>query len=252
MISQLLEMGAAGFEQTGTHLLVYFEENSFPSYEVNELLKYFKVEVNTIKEQNWNEVWESNFEPVVVGDFCAIRADFHPPITQVQYEIVITPKMSFGTGHHATTHMMIEHMQHIDFSGKEVFDFGTGTGILAILAEKLGAASVTAIDVDEWSYENARENAEKNNCTKIAVELSSNLPSSKTYDVVLANINKNVLLQYAPLLKGIIKDGGILLLSGLLKEDKEDIVTAFSKFNFQLKAERTRNNWLSLLFVTCL
>ncbi|HEY6957173.1 MAG TPA: 50S ribosomal protein L11 methyltransferase, partial [Flavisolibacter sp.] len=144
LISQLSDLGAEGFEQTDDYLLAYFNEYTFKSYEVNQLLKDHSFTLNTIKEQNWNEVWESNFQPVVVDSFCAIRAEFHDAINSVKHEIIITPKMSFGTGHHATTYMMIEQMRDFDFKNKSVFDFGTGTGILAILAEKLGAASITA------------------------------------------------------------------------------------------------------------
>ncbi len=118
-----------------------------------------------IEETNWNQVWESNFDPVIVDDFVAVRAHFHEPIKNVQHEIVITPKMSFGTGHHATTYMMMQQMRELDFAGKNVFDFGTGTGVLAILAEKLGAQKVIAIDNDDWSIENADENVKRNNCT---------------------------------------------------------------------------------------
>ena len=131
------------------------------------VLSHFKFifKETLIPEANWNQVWESNFDPVIVDDFVAIRADFHEPVKGVSLEIIITPKMSFGTGHHATTYMMIEQMRELDFTGKSVFDFGTGTGVLAILAEKLGANKVIAVDNDEWSIENAEENFEKNNCT---------------------------------------------------------------------------------------
>ena len=125
----------------------------------------------TIEETNWNQVWESSFEPVVVDDFVAVRADFHEPIKGIKHEIVITPKMSFGTGHHATTYMMLEQMGKLDFKDKRVLDFGTGTGVLAILAEKMGAKKIIAIDNDEWSIENANENIKRNNC--VAVELKT-------------------------------------------------------------------------------
>src|SRR5687767_8421631 len=169
LISELNELGATGFEQTDTHLLAYFEEDNFKSYDVNELLKDYSFHLTTLPNQNWNSLWESNFEPVVVDDFCAIRADFHQPIKKVKHEIIITPKMSFGTGHHATTYMMMQQMRDIDFINKTVFDFGTGTGILAILAKKLGSSSVTAIDVDEWSIKNAEENFHWNNTDGIVL-----------------------------------------------------------------------------------
>ena len=249
LISQLEELYANGFEQTQDALIAYFPENNFESYAVNGILKNYQYSITTVEEQNWNAVWESNFEPVVVEDFCAIRAEFHQPITNVSYEIVITPKMSFGTGHHATTNMMIQQMKDMDFTGKHVFDFGTGTGILAILAEKLGSEKIQAIDVDDWSIENARENINRNGCSKINVELSSQLPAQQ-FDIILANINRNVILQYLPGLKEILNnEQGELLLSGLLVSDKEDIMKACMNQGLKLIKELERNNWISLLFV---
>lgn len=248
LISQLSDLGADGFEQTGNYLIAYFNENMFKSYEVNELLKDYSFTTNTIEEKNWNEVWESNFEPVVVNSFCAIRAEFHQPITTVEHEIIITPKMSFGTGHHATTYMMIEQMQHIGFKDKMVFDFGTGTGILSILAEKLGASSIAAIDVDDWSIANAMENIERNDCSKISVNLSSQIPKQK-FDIVLANINRNVILDYLPELNAGLKENSYLLLSGLLMSDEKDIMEACSSHNLRLLKHTERNNWISLLLV---
>ena len=249
LISQLEELYANGFEQTQDALIAYFPVNNFESYAVNGILKNYQYSITTVEEQNWNAVWESNFEPVVVEDFCAIRAEFHQPITNVSYEIVITPKMSFGTGHHATTNMMIQQMKDMDFTGKHVFDFGTGTGILAILAEKLGSEKIQAIDVDVWSIENARENINRNGCSKINVELSSQLPAQQ-FDIILANINRNVILQYLPGLKEILNnEQGELLLSGLLVSDKEDIMNACMNQGLKLIKELERNSWISLLFV---
>src|SRR5215216_2233510 len=173
LISELSELDAIGFEQTVEILLAYFDENNFESKEVHKVLSDFVFHLTSIAKRNWNEVWESNFQPVIVDDFCAVRADFHEPIKNVQHEIIITPKMSFGTGHHATTYMMIEQMRQINFSNKKVFDFGTGTGILAILSKKLLASSVTAIDIDEWSIKNAEENFAKNNVNDIMLYQSS-------------------------------------------------------------------------------
>lgn len=245
------DLGADGFEQTDDYLLAYFNEYTFKSYEVNQLLKDHSFTLNTIKEQNWNEVWESNFQPVVVNAFCAIRAEFHEPITGVEHEIIITPKMSFGTGHHATTYMMIEQMRDIDFKSKSVFDFGTGTGILAILAEKLGAPSITAIDVDDWSIANAKENLERNECSRVSVSLSSQLPQSK-FDIILANINRNVILSYLPQLSDDLNKKSYLLLSGLLATDGEDIIKACSELGLKLLRQTERNNWISLLMVKAL
>ncbi|MGZ3939917.1 MAG: 50S ribosomal protein L11 methyltransferase [Flavisolibacter sp.] len=252
LISQLSELGSEGFEQTDDYLLAYFNEFTFKSYEINELLKGYSFVVNTMKEQNWNEVWESNFSPVVVDSFCAIRAEFHEPITGMEHEIIITPKMSFGTGHHATTYMMIEQMSAIDFKNKSVFDFGTGTGILAILAEKLDSSSVTAIDVDEWSIANAQENLERNLCSKVSVSLSSEIPNMK-FDIILANINRNVILSHlSQLNKDLDPKGGYLLLSGLLTSDRVDIVGACTELGLSLVKQTERNNWISLLLIKAL
>jgi len=248
LISQLEELNANGFEQTQNNLLAYFSENNFDSYEINQLLENYSFNISTIEDRNWNEVWESNFQPVIVDDFCAIRADFHNPIKNVEHEIIITPKMSFGTGHHATTYMMIEQMRHLNFTNKKVFDFGTGTGILAILAEKLGASSVQAIDVDDWSIQNAKENIEKNASSNIDVELSSKIPSKK-FDIVLANINRNVIIQYLPELKNVLYENSFLLLSGLLTSDEKCIVETCNQQNFSLIRKTEKNNWISLLFV---
>jgi ribosomal protein L11 methyltransferase len=249
LISLLQDLYANGFEQTQKELIAYFPENNFESYAVNEILKPYNYTITTLEEQNWNKLWESNFEPVIVEDFCAIRAEFHEPFLNVEYEIVITPKMSFGTGHHATTYMMIQQMKHIDFSGKTVFDFGTGTGILAILAEKLGSSKIQAIDIDEWSIENAKENINRNGCSKINVELTTQLPTQQ-FDIILANINRNVILEYLGGLSSILKPlNGSLLLSGLMVPDKDIIVEACIKQGLRLINAQAKSNWISLLFV---
>ncbi|MBK6935571.1 MAG: 50S ribosomal protein L11 methyltransferase [Chitinophagaceae bacterium] len=166
LIAQLSEAGFDGFEEGENLLKAFIPENDYNKFLLKELTYKYRLQYaeQVIPEQNWNALWESNFQPVVVDDFVGVRACFHEPISSVEYEIGITPKMSFGTGHHATTYMMMQQMRNIPFLGKSVFDFGTGTGVLAILAEKLGAASVFAIDNDDWSIENARENCQFNNC----------------------------------------------------------------------------------------
>jgi ribosomal protein L11 methyltransferase len=175
-----------------------------------------------------------------------VRADFHDPVPGARYEIIITPKMSFGTGHHATTYMMMEQIENMEFKNKSVFDFGTGTGILAILAEKLGAANITAIDVDEWSITNAKENFERNKCEQIQVAQSSVIPSQQ-FDIILANINRNVILNYLPELKKALTPGGYMLLSGLLTTDEAAVVPVASEMELILRTRIERNNWLSVL-----
>jgi ribosomal protein L11 methyltransferase len=246
LISTLTELGAEGFEQTDRLLIAYFPALDFNSYEIHAALENYTFHTLTLEEQNWNAIWESNFQPVNVGDFCTVRADFHEPVPGTQHEIIITPKMSFGTGHHATTYMMIEQMENIDCKNKRLFDFGTGTGILAILAEKLGAAHITAIDVDEWSITNAKENFERNSCSKIRVVQSTLIPPEQ-FDIILANINRNVILNYLAELIKALTPGGYMLLSGLLTTDEETVLSAASGLGLILRTRIERNNWLSVL-----
>lgn len=248
LIGQLAPLNATGFEQTETHLLAYFEEEDFQSYAIHEVLKKFTYNINTVKEENWNAVWEESFQPVVVESFCAIRAHFHPPVSGIKHEIIITPKMSFGTGHHATTYMVLQGMQRLNFENKTVLDFGTGTGVLAILAEKLGAAHITAIDNEAWSFENVQENIQLNHCTRIQPLLTDKIPENAPYDVILANITKNILLEYMGVLKSCLNKGGFLLLSGLLEADKGEMLEAAQKWGMKLVQENRRQGWIALLF----
>lgn len=247
LIALLDEYHATGFEQTDEKLVAYFLDENFAKDEVEKILEGYSCSSTEVEEKNWNEEWERNFQPVVVNDFVAVRAHFHEPIKGVQHEIVITPKMSFGTGHHATTHMMMQQMKSIDFQNKTVFDFGTGTGILAILAEKLGALKITAIDVDNWSIENAEENFSRNNCTKINVSLSSNIPNEQ-FDIILANINRNVILEYMPQLVKSLNEKATILFSGLLLADENDIKAAAEKNGLLFVNQTERQGWISLLF----
>ncbi|HWJ89935.1 MAG TPA: 50S ribosomal protein L11 methyltransferase [Flavisolibacter sp.] len=247
LISALSDYGAEGFEQTADLLIAYFPEQNFNSYDVNEILKSFVAHSTTIEEQNWNAVWESNFQPVEVGRFCRVRAAFHETKAGFEHEIIITPKMSFGTGHHATTFMMIEQMSRLDFDGRRVFDFGTGTGILSILAEQLGAASVQAIDVDHWSIENAHENVLRNHCSRISLSLTSTVPAGP-FDIILANINRNVIVQYLSQLNNALGDG-YLLLSGLLGADEHEIVDACEQEGLHFIQRAEKGQWISLLFM---
>ncbi|MDB5196063.1 MAG: hypothetical protein JWP88_433 [Flaviaesturariibacter sp.] len=248
LIAILSDLEAVGFEQTETNLIVYFDENNFPSYDVSASLEGFTFYTTTIAEKNWNEEWESNFDPVIVDDFCAVRAHFHQPIPNVEHQILITPKMSFGTGHHATTYMMMQQMREMDFADKSVFDFGTGTGVLAILAEKLGAASVIATDNDEWSITNGNENAQNNACQRVTFQLTEAIPPGN-FDVILANINRNVILHYLSDLKTALPSKAFLLLSGLMIADEEIIAEACSQQSLQLTKRLEKTGWISLLFV---
>jgi ribosomal protein L11 methyltransferase len=204
---------------------------------------------SVIKEENWNALWESNFEPVRVGNFVGIRAHFHPNFEpNVQYDIKITPKMSFGTGHHATTFSVIELMEGIDFKAKLVYDFGTGTGILAILAEKLGAASVLAVDNDDWCIENAIENIENNQAANIRVEKVEAAGQKQVFDVILANVNRHIIEANLEALTQSAKPSSILVLSGLLIEDQADITNLTSYLGWNFIKAQPLNGWVSLMF----
>ncbi len=256
LLAELTILGFEGFEEGEKILKAFIPVTDFDEAALKELAAKNNVSFSqtTIEETNWNAVWESNFEPVVVNDlvhgtpWVGLRADFHPPVEGVEYEIVITPKMSFGTGHHATTYMMIQQMQNIDFTGKKVFDFGTGTGVLAILAEKLGAARVVAIDYDDWSIENAMENGSRNGCHRIELRKGDTAEVGESFDIILANINKNVILDNLQVLASQLAPGGILLLSGLLVEDEAAIVAGAVEFSLQINKKTERNKWISLRF----
>lgn len=251
LIAQLSEMNFEGFEETETRLKAFIPLTEYNETAVEETAKHHQLSFNKtiIEETNWNQLWESNFDPVIVDDFVAVRADFHEPVKGVEHEIIVTPKMSFGTGHHATTYMMMQQMRQIDFSNKTVFDFGTGTGILAILAEKLGAKKVLAIDNDDWSIENALENTSRNNCSAISLEKADSADVDNSFDIILANINKHVILDNFPMLVRQLASGGILLLSGLLPEDQDDIFHRNDEYSLQLIQTDVRANWLCIKYV---
>jgi len=251
LIALLSNYGFEGFEEEEHQLKAYMDETSFDERTFADLVQPYQLSytIQYIKAQNWNAIWEEHFEPVVVNNFVGIRAHFHLSLAnQVQYEIVITPKMSFGTGHHATTYMMIEQMQHLDFHKKQVLDFGTGTGILAILSEKLGAAHVLGIDIDEWSIENAKENIGRNDCTSIILQQKDGITADTKYDVVLANINKNIILQNIQQLNDSLAPNGHLLISGILIDDEEDLLTAANKYELKHRYTIYNKQWACILF----
>ena len=209
-------------------------------------LTYLK---SIIKEENWNAIWESNFEPVRVGDFVGIRANFHPHFDPpVQHEINITPKMSFGTGHHGTTFTVIQMMEEMNFKDKTVYDFGTGTGILAILAEKLGAKEVLAVDNDDWCIENANENLEANESHRIQVEKVVSAFQSRTFDIILANVNRHIIEANMEELTKVSKIDSQLVLSGLLIEDQLDMINLFTQNGWSFLNIKQKEGWISLLF----
>ncbi len=251
LIAMLSDIGFNGFEEGENELLAYADEGNYDPGELEDIAVALGIayETETLTHQNWNALWESNFQPVVVDDVCTIRAHFHDIQTSTPYEIIITPKMSFGTGHHATTQLMVMQMKDMDFRGKCVLDFGTGTGVLAIFAEMLGADAILAIDNDEWSVENAIENAARNNCSHITVKKASmeDSPEIKS-DIILANINRHILLQYMGDMYERLADDGLIVMSGLLDADRDIITESAGNAGFDLVNERGINGWIALLF----
>lgn len=249
LIGLLSEAGYEGFEEGPGFLSAFIAQENFDESVLLLIEEQQQVSASReiLAERNWNEEWEKNFEPVVIGNFCAVRASFHQPISGVEHEIVITPKMSFGTGHHATTHLMIELMQQLPVKGKHILDFGTGTGILAILAEKLGAKEIAAIDNDDWSIENAKENIAVNNCSAIKLDKAENLEGLPQYDIIFANINRHVILANMVDLRQHLRPRGVLVLSGLLPDDAHVIEEKAANADLRIIEQKHYNNWIGLV-----
>ncbi len=248
LIARLDDLGFYAYESTGNILKAYTED-PVDEAEIQKLAgEKHRFRIETIPEINWNAQWEASMQPIVVEDFVSIRAGFHTRIEYVKYDILITPKMSFGTGHHDTTQLMICQMKGLDYAGKTVIDFGTGTGVLAILASKMGARNTFAIDNDPWSIDNANENIVRNNCNNISVMHSSNLDNVENADIILANINLRVLLDQTDRLIERLKPMGYLVLSGILENDGPKLCNNFLKKKCMLINEKKQNNWVSLLF----
>jgi len=252
MIAELADLGFDGFEETETGLLSYIALAGFDgelTSGLEELVNRYELTYtsNAIDKQNWNALWESNFEPVLVDDFVGVRANFHDSFNGgVEHDIIITPKMSFGTGHHGTTYSVMQLMRGIDFANKSVFDFGTGTGLLAILAHKLGAGDILAVDNDDWCIENASENIVVNNTQSIEIHKVDNAKLNKKFNIIIANINKNIILDNLAFLAEATVPGGVVLLSGLLVEDEPEIESACAALGWKHQETRTRNNWIAL------
>ena len=203
--------------------------------------------INKVKQENWNKKWESNFEPVYINDRCVIRAHFHADFPDVEQEIIITPKMSFGTGHHETTSLVMNEMFGIDFKDKSVLDMGSGTGVLAILAAKLGANSLIGIDFDEWAFENAEENAQLNSVDNIDfIHGDAGAIRDETFDIILANINRNIILQDIATYVGAMNEKSEILFSGFLKEDIPLILEKSEQLGLELVVSKHKNKWQML------
>ncbi len=248
LMAALSDIDFYAFEQNEKALIAYITQGNFNEEKLKEVLTEDTVYSCTIIEnKNWNQEWESQLQPVYINNFAGIRASFHQAL-HVRHEIIITPKMSFGTGHHPTTYLMIEKMQNINFQNKIVLDFGTGTGVLAILAEKLGASKVFAIDNDEWSINNAMENIQANDCKKITLQNKNDVIGipQPNIDIIVANINLNVLIKNVNHISTISHTGSILLMSGFLYEDERAILNSFSSIGFVKKGVSQREGWIAL------
>ncbi|MDA9018003.1 50S ribosomal protein L11 methyltransferase [bacterium] len=254
LVAQLGELGFESFTETETGLKAYIQKKELnPSLiddiqALNSLEFEISYKVVEIPQVNWNAEWEKNFNPIEVNGECALRAPFHPPFN-VKYEIIIEPKMSFGTGHHETTFMMLQFILENDFKEKSVIDMGCGTAVLAILSEMKGAAKIDAVDIDEWCYENSIENIERNICKNISVyKGDASFFKEKKYEVIIANINRNILLQDMEIYFNGLEDNGTLYLSGFYKEDLELISETCNNLGLTFVENKVRNNWIAAKF----
>lgn len=257
LMAEMSELNYETFMETDEGFIAYIAENAFSWADLEDLiLKYEKpaqirYEKRNVKEKNWNEEWEKNYEPVIVEDQCLIRASFHQVEKSYPYEVEINPRMSFGTGHHETTWLMASYQLEIDHTHKKVLDIGCGTGILAILASRRGASFVTGIDNNDWAYQNALDNVALNGTHNVELKAGSVYESglSSTYDLILANINRNVLLAEMPEYVKFLNSQGSILISGFYEEDEQDMIRLMEPLGFSLQSRKRKNRWSAMYFV---
>ncbi len=249
----LNELPFNGFETVGNKQVnAYLESDKVDDQFMDQLeglkrILPFNYQKEKIANQNWNAAWEADFDPVIVDDFCVVRADFHPPFTDKQYEIIITPQMSFGTGHHETTRGMIQLMRDIDFCDKKVLDFGCGTCVLAILAAKMGANDILGVDIDNNAYTNSLDNCALNQELTIHVKQGGLSVTEPHYDVILANINRHVILDSLPSLSSKLSSGSPLLISGILHSDIPLLEKHLKEASFKVVNTLQLNEWMCIL-----
>lgn len=253
-MAELADIGFDSFMESPQGIEAYVQEDLFDQKALDEVIaKYASQTALTVVTElmpriNWNEEWEKNYDPIMVGKQVYVRASFHPERTDFAHEIIINPKMSFGTGHHATTHLMLEFLLELDVVGKRVLDVGSGTGILAIMAHKLGASTVEAFDIDDWCVDNGNENFSLNGLQGLMMGLGTirEVSPSGPYDVILANINKNVLLDEIGYYANILSSKGVLQMSGFYEQDIPDLMQKAQLLDLRINHQRVRNNWAAI------
>ena len=260
IIAELGDLGYDSFSYSDDGFKAYIPSKNFNEEQVKslEILSFFQSlytitwEKAEIKNQDWNKIWEENFTPILVQDQILVRAGFHPTLENIEHEIIIDPKMSFGTGHHATTALMLETILDMkpNFSGKKVLDMGCGTGILSIMAAQTGAQSVTGIDIDERAYNNAMENIATNNMNNIRILIgdATLLDGQEHYDIILANINRNILLNDMPAYVNVLNDNGYLIMSGFYTEDIPVIREKAELLQLTYQSNKIKDNWTATVF----
>lgn len=255
LMAEIAEAGFDTFLETEKGFEAYVAQNQYDKQHLQSIREKYATLTpvlfyqDRIEKKNWNEEWEKSYEPIVVEDTIMVRAEFHKPEKQYPTEIIITPKMSFGTGHHQTTHLMLKAQLSIDHQNKMVMDAGTGTAVLAIMASKCGARKVEAFDIDDWSVENGRENVLINACTNITIQKGkiSDLTFDENFDLILANINKNILLEEIHQYSAYLNPGGQLLLSGFYEKDIPDLLREASRYGLKQVMFDVRDMWACLL-----
>ena len=255
LIAQLGDLGFDSFCETEIGFEAYIPSKDYQSEVVNQLELPFdgvqlSFESEVIPDQNWNKVWEENFfQPIVIGQDCVVRSPFHEPVDGIKYDILIDPKMAFGTGHHSTTSLMVQHILEVDVADQRILDMGCGTGILGMLCSMRGCQSVLGIDIDEWAYNNAIENMELNHIENMEIQLGgAELLNEQSFDIVLANINRNILLEDIKHYANVLKPGGLLLLSGFYMEDLEIITKETQKYQLSYLSHKIDNNWVAAAY----
>lgn len=254
LIAELAEIGFDSFLENEDGIDAYILESEFDREKFTEIISQYQeagqisLTEGLMPKVNWNEEWEKNYDPIEVEDLVYVRASFHASKAGFKHEIVINPKMSFGTGHHATTYQMLRHQGELDHSGKRVLDVGSGTGILAIMAHLLGARQVEAFDIDDWCVDNGNENFDLNGLnTRMGLGTIREVNPIGSFDIILANINKNVLLDELGIYSGLLAPNGFLLLSGFYTEDIEDLNQVASPLGFNLLKKSSKDNWAALI-----